>query len=132
MRWKNFFHFERKKFSRLLRPQPQSADRKTSFALQLAEKHLMALVFFQNSVLLGLKVYFWALIFISYHLWLSAQYVVQYVIFSFMIKFYIKTNSFKLFHKQVIILSTIKLTHHTAVLRIRIRIRKNPKLFDGS
>jgi hypothetical protein len=48
-------HFEKKKFSRLFRP--QSADRKTSYALQLAEKYFTALVIFQNSVLLGLKVY---------------------------------------------------------------------------
>jgi hypothetical protein len=55
-------HFE----SRLFRP--QSADRKTSFALQLAEKHFTALVILQKSVLLGLKIYFWPLIFISYQL----------------------------------------------------------------
>jgi hypothetical protein len=41
--------------SRLLRL--QSADRKNSFALQLAGKHLTALVIFQYSVHLGLKVH---------------------------------------------------------------------------
>jgi hypothetical protein len=45
----------REKNSRLL--VPQSAYHKTSFALQLAEKHFTAPVIFQNSVLLGRKVY---------------------------------------------------------------------------
>jgi hypothetical protein len=43
-------------------------DRKTLYALQLAEKHLTAIVIFQTSFLLGLKVNFWPLIFISYQL----------------------------------------------------------------
>jgi hypothetical protein len=66
-------HFEEKKFSRLFRP--QSADCKTSYALQLAEKHFTALVIFQKSVLLGLKVYFWPLILISYQLTVVTVYV---------------------------------------------------------
>jgi hypothetical protein len=54
----NFFipdmtHFERKKFSRLFRP--QSADWKTSFALQLAEKHFTAQVIFQKKYSFGSK-----------------------------------------------------------------------------
>jgi hypothetical protein len=68
-------HFEKKKKSRLFRP--HSADHKTSYALQLAEKHFTALVIFQNSFLLGLKVYFWSLIFISYQLKVVNTYTVQ-------------------------------------------------------
>jgi hypothetical protein len=58
----------RKKISSPTVFRPWSADRKTSYALQLAEKHFTALVIFQNSFLSGLKFYFWLLIFISYQL----------------------------------------------------------------
>jgi hypothetical protein len=47
--------FEEKKISHLFTR--QSADRKTSYALQLAEKHFTALVIFQNSFLSGLKLF---------------------------------------------------------------------------